>query len=562
MLDKKKQNKSSLFVSEGLKMSAETTSQEGSLKYKTSGDDFVDQFATASMYRAPRAIEEIYHDTELLWVQDPLKTLKFILYLRTITRVVSLLDGTKTSTVQKGQGLRHESIVRLMWVAINHPEVFWKNVGLFISAGSWRDIFVLLSYDYLIHKKPVLDWTKFQNLIIVGLGNPNSVNLIKKYLPQIKSSKKCTTDNLRANTYIGKWIASFLFDDSLKSERYRKYRELKTSGLAHNWQQLISKKLLHSIDFDTIHGRALLQLVSSNFLTNNGLEANYIAWLESKPAVKFTGYPHELLPKVKTVDKLVNHEKFTINKQYQTLLNQARLSKTSSGQRVMAVLDISASMNSDLLIGINKYSPYYSSRDVALTAAIFFDDMLPDNNFFKNHLLVFSDSAALIKINGNDFLSKYKLTNLNEVRCGGTNFQSVIQFLIDYKKRNPNLDENLMPNTFVLFSDGEFYSNSSARQTQFESVNGSLLEAGYSKKYCDEFKLCLVDIPNNFYNTHHPPRFETFGDAKNIFYFSGFDLSPLGFLFGRESEQKKTPVTAKELFDAVMSQEMQEFLVL
>ena len=73
---------------------------------------------------------------ETLWSQNPLLTLKLLVYLRLITRVCRFPDGTLTKTTQRGQGLKHESIMRMIWLIVNHPEVFIKNVAIFISAGS------------------------------------------------------------------------------------------------------------------------------------------------------------------------------------------------------------------------------------------------------------------------------------------------------------------------------------------------------------------------------------------------------------------------------------------
>lgn len=50
-----------------------------------------------------------------------------------ITRVTQLFDGSKTSESMRGQGLKHEGIFRMIWIAINAPDTFWKNIGLFIS---------------------------------------------------------------------------------------------------------------------------------------------------------------------------------------------------------------------------------------------------------------------------------------------------------------------------------------------------------------------------------------------------------------------------------------------
>lgn len=51
-----------------------------------------------------------------------------------------------------------------------------------------------------------------------------------------------------------------------KYDIYRRYARLKSSGTAHEWQQLISKGKYDLIRFETIHGRALTILARSKFL--------------------------------------------------------------------------------------------------------------------------------------------------------------------------------------------------------------------------------------------------------------------------------------------------------
>ena len=232
----------------------------GALKYTTSGSDFVDQFAKVTEYRQPRNYSEISEDMSLLWDQNPRLTISFVIYLRLITRTVKFPDGTRTSTTQRGQGLKHESIMRMIWLAVNHPEEFWNNVNLFVSAGSWKDIITMLSYDlqYNGWEKRVLNWEDFTGLILAGLENPETSELVKKYLPQIKSRSKCKTVAAQADTIIGKYLCSVIFADiEDKIESYAKYRKLKVSGTAHVWQQLISQGRFMEINFDTVHGRAL-----------------------------------------------------------------------------------------------------------------------------------------------------------------------------------------------------------------------------------------------------------------------------------------------------------------
>lgn len=173
------------FIREGLKASNETLSGNGSLKYTTSGDDFVDNFFAISTFKEPRSYKEVAEDMQRLWSQDPLKCLKLAVYIRMITRKPQVLEHFRMEKVQvlevqKGQGLRHEGILRMLWLAINHPITFTQNFCYFIAAGSWKDVITMLNLDLQYHgwENRQLNWKFFQNVIFAGLANPNTTHQI------------------------------------------------------------------------------------------------------------------------------------------------------------------------------------------------------------------------------------------------------------------------------------------------------------------------------------------------------------------------------------------------
>ena len=202
------------FLKASMMKATQTTSLgNGALKYTTTGNDFVDQFGKATIYKAPRTFAEISKDMSLLFSQDGLTATKFATYLRMITRVISFSDGIRTEHTQRGQGLKHEGIFRMIWLALNQPNTFWKNIHLFVAAGSWKDIITMLQYDLVYNgwDGRKLDWDNFGQLILAGLENPRSSELLKKYLPQIKANSACTTVESQADNMISKWICSLTF---------------------------------------------------------------------------------------------------------------------------------------------------------------------------------------------------------------------------------------------------------------------------------------------------------------------------------------------------------------
>lgn len=527
------------FVNTALQNSNKTLSGNGALKYKSSGNDFVDQFSNLSIYRKPRSFEEISKDTLLLWSQNKLLCVMFIFFIRMISRITSLWDGSRTNDVQKGAGLKHEGIMRMIWLHINAPQTFWKNIKIYISIASWRDIFDMLRIDleYNGWDNRKLDWNKFSNLILAGLENPKTSELVKKYMPQIQSRSKCKTLRSQANTSIGKWLSHEIFGkyDS------KQYRLLKSNGKAHEWQQLISKQLFNKINFDSVHGRALLLMVSGKFLKNNNLENKYQEWIILKPVAKFTGYVHELSTKIQA--NMKPYLKETINKQFNGLVETAK-HNVNIKTGLIVVRDTSGSMG-NLATGTNM-----SAYNIAKAISIFFSEMLQGS--FKNAWIEFNKDAKLHVYKGDNFVDKW--LNDHSSVVGNTNFMSVCTLFCNLKRQD--IDESQFPTGILCISDGEFDPTQFGNNcTNVKAFKLQLQNAGFSQEYCNNFQIILWNIPNNHYSKPIV-KFETFGDAKNVFYLSGYDPSILGFLLGSSNNDKKVPTTPEELFKAAMDQQI------
>jgi len=548
-LIKLKGNKpTSKFAEAAKKKMSYTLSENGALKLQSTGNEFLDQFGVVGNYKIPRTYEQISKDQEVLWNINPLLSVIFIFYIRCITRVVQLFDGSKTTTAQKGQGLKHEAIFRMLWLHLNAPKTFWKNIGIFVSIGSWKDIFTMLSYDLQWHgwNNRKLDWEKFGQLILTGLENPNTSELIKKYLPQIKSNTKCTTLESQADNIIAKWICHLIFNSSMDEYKYYgRYRKLKSSGTAHQWQQLISKKQFGRIDFSKIHGRALTLLVKSKFLFNQNLSDKYSQWV-SKPEVKeikstsfvhelFKGYSSDGLPHyhrsakhrgTMTLQNTPAHVFQTVDKQFMTAVNTIK--KASNYNRWMVVRDTSGSMSAEATgSGMSCYA-------VAKALALFFSYLTEGE--FSNNWIEFKDKAVMHDWVGNTPSEKWFNDHTSTV--GNTNFQSVINLFVKLKRLG--LAEEHFPEGILCISDGEFNpAQLNATNVEEAFVKLSLV---FSQEYVANFKIILWNLQRGA-----STKFES--NIKNVFFFSGYD----GAIITMLSSKMKT---AEELFNAAMDQEI------
>lgn len=530
------------FLTTAFKKSAETKSGNGALKYSTTGNAFVDQFGKLGNYKSKRTFDEISRDMSELYSIDKEMAVKFTIYMRIITRTIAYMNGQKTKTVQRGAGLKHESMVRMIWLYLNDKNAFYNNIGLFISAGSWNDVIQMLSYDiqYNGWDDKVLDWDFMGKAILSGLENPNTTNLVRKYLPQIKANSKCKSIESQSDNIISKWICSLIFGQKTEGDykTYKMYRELKNKGCAHQWQQLISQGKHKLVNFDTVHGRALSNMISGNYLKNNGLVEKYEKWIESRPIAKYTGYVHELFKKLPNTQYQID----TLNAQFKGLVETGK-KNVKTGTSLIVVRDTSSSMGS-----IAKGTGM-SCYNIGKALALYFSEMLSEG-YFANSWIEFNSKAEMHKWTGKTPYEKW--SNDLSSYYGSTNFQSIIDLFSQIKKYG--IDESEFPTGILCISDSEF-DPSSLHETNVERALYKLRSSGFSENYVNNFKIVLWNLQSSYYGCGTGEKFETYGDVKNVYYFSGYDGSTIAFLTGVEG-QKSEPKTAEELFFAAMDQEI------
>lgn len=515
----KSQKTGNSFIQAATKKSLETVSGNGAKKYASTNVPLVDQLGVTGKYKQPRDFKTIVQDFQTLWADNPLNAVKFNLFLRTIPRKVNLPDGSTTAEPQKGGELKHEAIMRMIWLAVDNPRAFWNNILLFVSVGSWHDVFTMLNYDLTYNgwAGRKLDWDKFGDLILAGLKNKNTSELIKKYLPQIKANSACTTIEAQSNNAIAKWLCSLLFGAKNGDwSKYKLYRKLKTSGTAHEWQQLISKKKFNEIDFGKIHGRALSILVRGKFLKNQGLSDKYSKWI-AKPEtqVKYTGFVHELFEGMGTnIAAIDKNRRETINKQFATLVEKGGEKK---GVKFLVCRDISGSMGSPCT------GTRSSCYDVAKSLALYFSEFLQGE--FANSYVEFHSVAKLVQWKGNTPIEKW--CNDRSSYVGGTNFQAVIDIFVNAKREGVNECE--FPTGILAVSDGE-YNPAQLGKTNVESALDKLTKAGFSKEYVKNFTIILWNLQSGYYGKGTGEKFETVGGVPNVYYFGGFSPSIVSFL--------------------------------
>ena len=521
--------------------------ENGAVSYATFGTALLDQFGKAGVYRG-RSIEDVWAEQSILWSENPEFALKFPFYLRMITRQSNITGGNKTSKVQRGAGARDESFKRLLWIAKYHPEEFYRNLWLLPVVGSWKDLWALLSYEGV---EEYLDEKKFFSVIAEGINDSNCKDLVKKYLPRIRSSKNCKTRWAKRTNALAKQFAN------LAGWTAKDYRTYKASGEAHTFQTVICKGLYKNIDWKTIPGKALLNLISGKFLKNHNLEDAYLEWIMAQPTAKFNGYAYELGRKLGcdrySLTKTNLITKVTVDKQFESLMATASQDGGAIQGNVLCALDTSGSMTGPALDNAGT-TPFH----VCVSLGIYFSEL--NKGAFHNTVAMFDNTSKLLKLKGKTFSDKWNEIVSQETAWGSTNFQSVIDLIVETRANHPEISLEDFPSTLLVVSDMQFNPSNSwsmtntklQEQTNYEAAMNKLRKV-FPSSFVDNFKIIWWYCSNR--KTSDYPSTMDHGGTYTM---SGYDGSIVSFLLGGDVAVKsdKAMPTMEDIVDAAFNQEV------
>ena len=532
-----------------------TYTENGAASFSTVGKAIIDQFAHAGT-AIGRPINTVFAEQAQLWREDPESAIRFPLYLRLITRKVKISEKEKTDAVQKGAGLRDEAFKRILWIAYNQPDVFMRNAWLLPVVGSWKDLWSLMLLD--IENENKLDKTFIFCIMAAGLDDETQCDLIRKYMPAIKSTEKCKTERAKALNVLAKAFAAFL---GLNAKEYRK---MKASGTAHDFQKLICSRAYADINWNAIPGRALTHLISGKFLDNHGLTQDYLKWVMSQPTVKFTGYVYELGMKINAMGRNLSMANapskaaaiYTINKQFDGLIELAKKDQGGLKGNVLCALDTSGSMGGSIN-GV----PGLTSYDVCVSLGIYFSEL--NEGYFHNVVAMFDSTSHVMKLSGT-FAEKWQAIRNATTAWGSTNFLSLVNLLVSERKKHPNIPESEFPQTLLVVSDMQFnptgcYSPTMVRDATNQEAARAILREAFSDEFVDNFNFIWWYCASRSGAGHDVPA--TMDQGGN-YMFSGFDGSIITLLLGGEEQTKPdgTPLTMEEMVNKALSQEIFAFV--
>lgn len=423
-------------------MSHDALTQNGALSHSTSGNFVLDYFAKCGSYRG-RQQGDVNSDMAKIFGEDIPLALKTVFYNRMVTRKVK--GEVSTENVQKGQGQRDEFIKTLRWLEQNRPELLYSNLHLVPYVGCWRDLW----YDspatgefYYVNPNRVYA------LIKLALTDEYNRGLIAKYLPKIRSASNVKTDRHRRLNNWAKGLCKFL---GISEKEYRKLKS-DPENSAHLFQRQMCAGEWDSLNFKSIPGKALFKLLNSkkgNAFERHGQLDRYSNWLDTQPVAKFTGYVYELYSAAKNRSSLVQRK--TYDKQFDGLMQLAEDSVAPEllQKGVLCALDTSGSMSCGYYGSATNVAPI----DICVSLGIYFSKLL--KGAFADHVIMFDNESKFLKLKGT-FCDRCDQIAQQGWAMGSTNFQSVIDAIVDIRKKKPNIPVEDFPGVLLVVSDMQF----------------------------------------------------------------------------------------------------------
>jgi hypothetical protein len=478
--------------------------ENGSISYSTTTNALLDYFSKVGTY-TNRSQSDVDLDMLKIFGEDENLAPKLVFATRLITRkpnVDSLKAEDGTSEVSTGFGRKDEFFKAITWLHNNRPDVLYRNLHLIPVFGSWKDFVT----------EPLIDVLDREKVYELFAGNVQD-NLLRKYLPQMRSGKSIRTERDRKRSGFAGGFAKYLGISP------RHYRKLKSTGAAHVFQRQMSNNEWDKINFNEIPGRAMTHLVSRHgrdkknpFERHNQVE-RLVEWVEKQNNVKFNGYPYELTKAASHNKKPSFVQKVVYNKQFENLLE--KIGTTSLGNTLCA-LDTSGSMTCPVVNDV-------TALDICLSLGLVFSSL--NVGYFKDHVVAFDNTSRLVKLKGN-FVDKLHQIEKMETAWGGTNFQSVIDLLVNTRKRCPEIPLEEYPETLLVVSDMAMNIVGNNLETNYEATRRKLNEVGLS-----DMRLIW------WYVTGRCSDFPAQIDDKGVYIIGGFDPVVLKTLMGLSGKE-------------------------
>jgi hypothetical protein len=476
----------------------------GALSYSTTGFDkygaCLDYWTKAGTY-TDRSQVDVDADMARIFAGDEKVATAIVFGLRLITR---LPDIQGIEDVQPGYGRKDEFYKAVTWLHQRKPDLLYKNLHLIPVFGCWKDLVT----EPLIG---LLDRDQVCALVRDNLGD----QLLRKYLPQIRSSKQVRTERDRKRVEWAKGLCRYL------GINFAEYRRLKAEGAAHIWQKQMGHRQFSEINFNGIPGKAMLLHTSQKgrdkltAFERHGQVERLKTWVLQQPQIKFTGYPYELTRAASFRKKPSIVHRLVYNRQFETVLEPLKSHKLGN---VLCAIDTSGSMTAQVMPGVSAY-------DICVSMGLVFSSL--NLGYFRDVVVAFNDVSTLVRLSG-EFVDRLHQIEKMTTAWGSTNFQSVIDLLARTRKENPDIPVEEYPETVLVISDMQFNPAGRNTRTNYEEAMRKLRKVGLQ-----DMRIIWWFV--NGAGTDFPSQM----DDKGVYMIGGFDPVNLRALLGLSAGKKE-----------------------
>lgn len=392
-----------------------TYTENGARTHTSSGTDCLDLFFRAGGMRAASE-QEIADVVRRAFVEDPVKTLKILFYVR---------------DVRGGLGERRFFRIAMQTIAGMEPEAVIRNLSLFAEYGRFDDLCALLGTPCGSAAVEVI--RKQLEADRAGMAQGEPISLLAKWLPSVNASAAETVAQARR-------LAKAL---GLHEKQYRK-----TLSALRRYTDIIENRLReadYTFDYAKQSSGAMFKYRKAFFRNDGERYAAYLRSVERGEAVLHadTLYPYDIVRACfGTYGRpaaLSGEERRALNAAWNHLPAFG-----SAEENALAVVDGSGSM---YMTGV---SP--RPADVALSLGIYFAEH--NQGAFRNHFITFSQHPQLVEIKGKDIAEKAGYcASFNEV--ANTDLGAVFALILHTAVKH-RLKQRDLPKKLYIISDMEF----------------------------------------------------------------------------------------------------------
>ena len=410
-----------------------TSTENGAGAFKSTKSNVLDFFAIGAAMRE-RSEKDQVDIFASAWMEDPELALKVMFYARDI---------------RGGQGQRGAFRHQLKYLADVSPETVRANLHLISEYGRWDDLYELVGTKV---EKDAFALIKKQ--LMLDMGNPERPSLLAKWMKSENASSKQTIAlATKTRKYLGFGSANYRKILSALREQLNVIERQMSAG---DWE---------NVEYSHVPSLAMMKYRKAFAKHDETGFQNFIAKVNKGEATINSGvlYPYEIVEKVG-----VFNYRWSSAPEIDPQLAQAMwdgLPDYVDGDdgNAIAVVDTSGSMSGTPI-------------NVAVSLGMYFAER--NSGAFKDHFITFNNTPELVKIQGNDFVSK--VHHIGKANWGGsTNLEATFHLILNSAVAN-NVPQEEMPKKLFIISDMQFNCvQGGTNQTLFDRMKELYARAGY-----------------------------------------------------------------------------------